>query len=241
MSQELAQAQPAGALVSSPDDFINTLINVGSELGTGGTQFLRYAKGEWSVGRDKAVFPGNTFTGVPDIPNAVRGYQCWKGGDIVDEHWGTLKTPLPPISTMADHGPYAAQNEGWSEALKLRIAIIPTVAGGDIVEALWTANSAGARTALGGLLKEYGEALRAGVAIGKYPVVAFSSDSYQHTKFGKVHVPMLTIVRWADDAEAASYRKKAATNNAAEGAKAMAAARPAPPVGTVSLDDDIPF
>lgn len=241
MSQELIQGQSAGALVDNPEDFINTLINVGQELGTGGQQFLRYAKGEWQIGKDRVTFPNNQFHGVPDVRNAVRGYQCWKGGAIVDEHWGTLKQKLPPITDMTDHGPYATANDGWSEAMKLRIAILPSTEGGDLVEAIWTANSHGARNAIGTMLKEYGEALRAGVGLGKHPVVLFSSDSYQHTKFGKVHTPILKIDRWADDAEAAEIKAKAAGNKAAETASQMRQERSAPPVGTVNIDDEIPF
>jgi hypothetical protein len=57
-------------------------------------------------------------------------------------------------------------------------------------------SSRGGINAIGALCKSYGSHIR--VAPEDMPVIALRSDSYKHTQYGKVFVPLLAVVAWVD-------------------------------------------
>lgn len=252
MTANTVATQPTGGSLVNPADLAKDLVNAGSSLSSGGVQFLKFKKGEYVIGRDENDFPDNTFEMVIDFTNIRRGWVCWKDGNLVDEVWVTLRERMPAKATLTDHAPYAQQNDGWQESLKMSLVIIPTAGVPSAIRAMFSANSDGSRKACGNLLKAYGEAIQTDVSkADQYAIVQAKTDSYKHPRYGKVYVPVFEIVRWegADQIRQYLSTEAPAEQDTAgpdgEEPTVAAPAKPAQPAQPAPrrkvLDDDIPF
>lgn len=204
MSNGIVSFEP-GDLEANSDHIAQMLRQGASTLSGDARQFLRFTKGEWSIGRDNDTFVNNTFTAVINIPCILSGWQCWKDGTPVDENWVRLIEQSPPdVDSLPDHGPYNSNQDGWSAAVKVDLIVAPDDNVQAPIKAEYTASSAGGRRAVGELMKNYAEALQNGDAAGgKVPLVEVGEDNYQHKKFGKVYVPTFKIVKWLSPEEMA--------------------------------------
>lgn len=255
--QSLTVIQPAGGNLAEIDAYVNSVVSAGEQMASAGVQYLKFVKGEYQVGREGLTFPNNEFEAIPNFPEVRRGYQCWKDKQIVDEVWARLTEVLPPKANLPDHSPYRPNsNDGWQDSFRMELMVIPTLGVQERMRCIFTANSKGGINAAGALMKEYGKALKTGQYYNMFPVVRCSVDSYKHSSFGKVYVPVLKLDRWLTQQEAAVFLAGASqpvqqpTGRAAAGGQdqtvlppqAQPAQRPKRTVNqSANLDDDIPF
>ena len=88
--------------VANIDALVNQIESAAGDLTSGGTQYIKFIKGEWVIGREQDTFPENGFEAVPNLPEIQFGWVCWKDGQLVDEVWTGLGEDLPEKHTLTD-------------------------------------------------------------------------------------------------------------------------------------------
>lgn len=171
----------------------------------GPKQFLKFSKGDYSLGKEGIEFAENKFRFVPAMDMWEKGWQCWKGGVPVDEQFVPYGQPTAKKSELADHGPYAKENDGWQESIRFPLLILPGVGGHSVVflNCEFSASSVGAKNACYSLSKAYAQWIKEGKVTTEKPyiVVEAAGDSYKHTTYGKVHFPVFTLIEAISVAE----------------------------------------
>lgn len=184
----------------------------------GNRTFLKFSKGDWSLGKNDDPFPSNTFRFVPAMALWQKGFQCWKAKQIVDEKFVDYGDEDIDPTTLKDHGPYA-KDDGWSEAIRFPLIILPDDRGVKLTTSVeYGAMSAGGRNACRNLSKQYAEALKNGLVRAEdskpgpdektFIVVEAGFDSYQHKEYGKTKVPTFKIVDYLSANELEAILKK---------------------------------
>jgi hypothetical protein len=204
-----------------------------------GRIFLKYSKGDWMIGKDAEGFHDNTFHFVPAMDLFEKGWQCWSGGRPIDERFVPYGTPPILESTLPDHGPYAAKNDGWTEALKFPLMIVP---GGKNTTAWlnveFSASSAGGKNMIYSLSRQFSEKIKLGeiTAQKSYVLCRAGSDHYMHREFGKVFYPTVEIIQALSMDEVQALLSKAVTTNAPTGDTPAVTSTPATPTTPDALD-----
>jgi hypothetical protein len=165
----------------------------------GPKQFLKFSKGEWSLGKEGIEFAEQKFHFVPAMDLWEKGWQCWVKKMPVDEHFVPYGQPVPKKAELPDHGPYTEENDGWQEAIRVPLIVLPGLGGHDTVfmGCEFSAMSTGARNALYSLSKDYANWIKRGEVTEEKPyvIVEAGADSYKHKQYGKVHFPVFSIVQ----------------------------------------------
>jgi len=206
-----------------------------------GRIFLKYSKGDWMIGKNAETFPDNEFYFIPAMDMFERGWQCWSGGRPVDERFVPYGTTPILESALPDHGPYAAKNDGWMEALKFPLIIVPhgrnTTAWLNVE---FAASSAGGKNMVYSLSKQFSEQIKTGVITDAKPYVLCKAgtDHYMHKEYGRVHYPTVEIVAALSQAEVEKMLKSAVTTNAPADAEESTAA-PVKPAAPDALDKKV--
>lgn len=171
----------------------------------GPRQFLKFSKGDYSLGKEAVEFADNKFHFVPAMDMWEKGWQCWKNGLPIDQHFVPYGQPVPKKSELEDHGPYVGENDGWQESIKFPLIVLPGLGGHDKVfmNCEFSASSTGSKNACYALSKAYATAIKEGRVTAEKPyiVVEASGDSYKHAQYGKVHFPVFNIVQTLSVAE----------------------------------------
>ena len=181
-----------------------------------GRIFLKFSKGDWLIGKDAESFADNTFVFVPAMDMFEKGWQCWKGGRPIDERFVAYGSPGIPQSQLADHSPYPGKNDGWVEAIKFPLMIVPDGAN----TAAWmnvefAASSTGGKNACYSLSKQFYEKHKLGEITKDKPYILCraTADSYDHKEWGKVHFPAFEVLSALSDAEIRKLLGTAKTTN----------------------------
>lgn len=182
--------------VANIDALVNQIESAAGDLTSGGTQYLKFIKGEWVIGREQDTFPENGFEAVPNLPEIQFGWVCWKDRQLIDEVWVGLGEELPDKATLTEHGPYTQQNDGWQKNVKFQMNILPAMGVEGNILAQFTGSSGGAQRAVGEMIKSWVQEMRTGKHNDEVPVVRFTAGSYRHKEYGKIPVPLMDIVRW---------------------------------------------
>lgn len=166
----------------------------------GGATYLRFSKGEWLLGKDENTdHEGRQLAARMD--GLMIGWVHWEDRRPVERVMGLLvdgfKPPLRSELGDLDQDLWPKDSEGrpqdpWQLTNELPMADLDT---GEQI--LFTANSTGAIGAIGNLCKAYGKEYR--LREGQVPVIELNTDSYKHTVYGKVWVPVLPIKGWVDN------------------------------------------
>lgn len=169
----------------------------------GGTPLLRLLKdGQWVAGAEDTPIKNGTEVIVNPM-SFQSGYTCWtnrapgqgKNELMGDEMWG-IGQAKPPASTLPQHhDPRTQELCQWKDAMAVDIKVLDGALDGQQV--LYKATSVGGLRALSALLDAVMERLDEGTEY-VCPIVAMSSDSYQHQSYGRTYVPKLDIVGWAN-------------------------------------------
>lgn len=160
----------------------------------GGDPLLRLLKhGEWVYGQeDTEVLEGSLWAVNP--LSIEHGYSCWsddpsaKKNELLGEAMAPIYEPKPMKPEPKNGFPFKEQR-----AFKLKC-----INGDDTgVEAMHKVGSVGGMRAVDGLLADMQAQLATNPGF-PCPVIELEVDSYQHTKWGRVFVPIFTLRGWAD-------------------------------------------
>lgn len=160
----------------------------------GGKDLLRLLKsGEWVFGAtNEEVQEGSSW--IVNIMTLGHGWACWVEGvgnnknELAGEMMSPMTDPKPMRPPPIGDTPY--QEQRWFE--------LKCMDGDDEgKEVLHKTGSVGGMRAVDGLLADIFKQLASNPDYA-FPVIQLESDSYQHTKWGKIYVPILNIVGWAN-------------------------------------------
>lgn len=203
MTNAVANPNAAGlaALASLRTGLAQVRSTISSSVG--GQPLLRLLKdGAWVMGRED----NSVANGTEAIINPMSfqtGYSCWtnrapgqgKNEQMGEEMWG-LNGQKPPSSTLPQHHDPRTQDLcAWREQMSVDLKFLDGAFEGQ--QALYKTSSVGGLRALTDLLDAIMREIDSG---SEYicPIISISSDSYQHTSYGRTYTPKLEIVSWAN-------------------------------------------
>ncbi|NBT57513.1 hypothetical protein EBT16_01900 [bacterium] len=201
----LKPAENPVALMEDDEEAIIRVAKQAQKMSGGTIQYIKFSKGEWQVGRDSTPFPKNNFRFVCQLKNVQHGWQCWKDGNVVDQAIVPITTDLPNKDRLPDHSPYAKKGDGWSKCVRVDGHVVPArdLDIPNFFEFSLNLASIGGVGAAGKLMTEWANLKIAGGAAlkGKVPLIEAGTDSYKHSEYGKVYVPVFAIKEWVDYAQ----------------------------------------
>lgn len=169
----------------------------------GGTPLLRLLKdGQWVTGSEDTVIASGTEAIVNPM-SFQTGYSCWtnrapgqgKNELMGEEMWGVGAMKPPASSLPVHHDPRTQEICTWRDAMGVDIKMLDGAMQGQQV--LYKTTSVGGIRALSALLDAIMAKLDTGTEYA-CPIIALSSDSYNHNSYGRTYVPVLEIVGWAN-------------------------------------------
>jgi hypothetical protein len=149
--------------------------------------FKRDGNGTWAFGK-KQMPPEEGSRWAANVLSCTRGYVCF-GDNNKNERMALITQPMPDPATLPDLG--FKWNEQWGVGLKC-------TNGADAgTEVIFKSTTVGGIQAVAGLIEAVRDRLNGGMHDGKIvPIVRLEKDSYQHSQYGRVWTPLLTIVDW---------------------------------------------
>jgi hypothetical protein len=198
-----------------------------------GGAILKFSKGDWLTSDEDNH---NDEIMTADMFNLMKGWRKWKDSKIVDTDIGYVAESFIPKERVdlgdLDEADWAKNKQDepidpWEFGYFIRL----TDEGGRVYA--WSAISAGARRAIGDLSRQFARKRR-------NPLVKLASDSYRHPDYGKVIVPVLEILGWAEDSAEPAEPLPPPGNVATFPAPARGSATITSGRNAV-IDDDIPF
>jgi hypothetical protein len=189
----VAPASSAGALASLAA--LGTMLNNVDTASTAGRsgmpmlQFKRDGNGTWMFGQKRTIVEDGSSWAVNPL-TFKRGYICFANDNkVIGEHLLPVSQPMPDVTELPDKGFEWVQQ--WAVNLK---AIDGTDAGTEVV---YKPTTVGGVQAIAGLIEAVRDRLNSNQHGGKVsPIVHLEKDSYQHSQFGRVWTPVMTIVDW---------------------------------------------
>jgi hypothetical protein len=161
---------------------------------------LKFAKGFWLAGQDGKDVPAGTEL-IANLDEMTIGWVKWQDGKPVDSVEGRVADSYAPPrrSELGDTDPTKWDLDGnmqprdpWQLSSKVLLKATDS-------DKLFTyiTTSRGGLNALAALAGKFGRHIKA--RPNEFPVVALSSDSYQHSNraYGTIRVPLFDVVGWA--------------------------------------------
>ena len=221
----------AAGAVAIPDDFANALgSGIAESRATtqlaSGKPFLRMMKsGDWVFGQtNEEVQEGSQW--VVNIMSLAHGYCCWVDTGNKNELKGEVMVSMTHPKPVK---PAPIDGKGFEEQ---RSFDLKCILGDDAgVEVLFKTNSLGGMKEVDQLLSTIQKRLATPEGrLYPCPVLELGSDHYDHSKYGRIYTPVLTVVSWANmmgELEVDAVRQIATDEGASE-ADTAPAAPPAP-------------
>jgi len=169
----------------------------------GGTPLLRLLKdGSWVAGAEDTTLGAGTEV-ILNPMSFQSGYSCWtnraagqgKNELMGEEMWG-IGQGKPPASSLPQHvDPRTQAPCQWKDAMAVDLKVLDGAMSGQQVQ--YKVTSVGGLRVLSALL----DAVMAKLDTGSEyicPIVALSSDSYNHQSYGRTYVPVMSVVGWAN-------------------------------------------
>jgi len=192
-SEKAVVHAPTGGALTSLTALQTALnrVDTASVVGRSGLpmmQFKREGDGTWSFGQ-KRIEPEKGSRWAVNPTTFKWGFICFDEANKPTERLVSVSQPKPDITTLPDTGfPWQEQ---WAVNMK---CLDGTEAG---VEVTFKASTVGGTQAVAGLVELVRDRLNSGQHGGKIvPIVLLEKDSYPHSQYGKVWIPILTIVDW---------------------------------------------
>lgn len=161
----------------------------------GGDPLLRLLRhGEWVYGQEDTPTEEGSLWAVNPL-SIEHGYSCWSNYEEKGRKNDLLGEVMAPIYEAKPHKPEPINGFHYSEQRLFRLKCISGEDQGQ--EVLYKTSSVGGMRAVDALLGDMQAQLETNPAF-PCPVVELNVDSYQHTKYGKLFVPMLDLRGWAD-------------------------------------------
>ncbi|MET0723602.1 MAG: hypothetical protein ABWY64_22645 [Tardiphaga sp.] len=185
-------------------------------------KLLRFSKGEYTAGQqDEQVEEGTRF--IANMDELLAGWIRWIDNKPTDQVMGRIAAGYQPPRRNElgdiDPGGWDVDNSGkprdpwqFTNYLQLKAEEYEATEWDVVDESLFTftTSSRGGLNAIGELCKVYGKNMRQ--RPNEFPIVAIGVDSYKHSnkEYGKIFVPLLTVVGWAPKSvfEAANPEKE---------------------------------
>jgi hypothetical protein len=193
--------QTGGAIANFSDD---PFMDFGIEAATAGATFLKFEKdgSGYTYGQDRKLLPHGTKL-LANMGSMRTGWVRWQGGMPTDKVLNLVAERRPKVSReeLGDLDPQMWEdrtNDPWKEAAELDLA------DGYGQKYIFSTTSGGGLKAVKKLSYDYARERRS--RPGQMPLIELSGDYYEHPKYGKTHVPVLTIVDWVDADSIASAR-----------------------------------
>lgn len=167
-------------------------VDVTSVIGHSGMPMLTFKrdnKGTWSFGRKRTEVEEGSRWAVNPL-TFKRGYICFgEGNKVIGEKFVSVSQPAPDPAELPDTG--YKWNEQWGVNLKC-------VTGADAgTEVTYKPTTVGGVRAVAELIETVRERLNGGLHDGRVaPIVVLEKDSYDGGQYGKVWIPVLTVVDW---------------------------------------------
>ena len=192
---------------------------VNDEAGASFGTFLKFTKGDWTLGEEGKTAPAQARF-VVCMDECYRGWVRWWDskptdhliGRVVDRH----RVPRREELGDQDESKWETANNGarrdpWARTVYLAMR---DVSNDEIV--CFTSSSDGGRKAVAKLLDYFDRNRHRFKA--KMPVVTLETESYQHPEYGKILKPKFRVVDWTywDDETAADPDGALQLQNAAE-------------------------
>lgn len=201
-----------------------------------GIPLMRLLKdGQWVVGAQDTPLPAGTAVVIN--PSSIQtGWSCWtnrqpgqgKNERLGEELW-PFGTPKAPVQTLpVHHDPRTQERCVWKDIM----AVDAVVLDGELADqqVLYNTTSVGGLRALNDLVAEVMKRVNAGSTY-YMPIVLLSSDSYQHSSYGRTYFPVFQIDGWMDE-EGNEDEDFVAGEEPVPTAPLRAAPPPAPPART---------
>lgn len=195
----------------------------GQEAASGGGDFLKFAKVEWQRGQNNDEVPlGTRF--AANMAELSIGWIRWAEGKPADRKFGLLahghKVEARDALGYTDHADWEIDKDGkpidpWSFTNELPVADPET--GEQLTMSM---SSKGGIGAIGNLCKAYGKEYRQ--RDGQVPIIELGRDSYIHKEYGKLYVPVVSIVDWVENGSVPEPQAKEDEAPEAEPKKAAA-------------------
>ena len=193
LGDKLAPAPAAGGALTSLTALQTVLnrVDTASIAGRSGLpmmQFKREGDGTWSFGQ-KRIVPEKGSRWAVNPTTFKWGFICFDEANKPTERLVSVSQPKPGITTLPDTGfPWQEQ---WAVNMK---CLDGTDAG---VEVTFKASTVGGTQAVAGLVELVRDRLNSGQHDGQIaPIVFLEKDSYPHSQYGKVWIPVMTVVDW---------------------------------------------
>jgi hypothetical protein len=185
---------PAGGALTSLAALQAALANVNTAaiIGRSGLPMMlfksREDSGTWGFGQRRTIPETDSRWAINPLTFKY-GAICFNGNKVVDERLVPVSQPKPVITEMPDTG-FPWQEE-WAVNMKC-------TNGADAgVEVIFKATTDGALKAVVLIVDQVRDRINGGQHDNKIvPIVLLEKDSYPHPQYGKVWVPVLTIVDW---------------------------------------------
>lgn len=186
----------------------------GQEAASGSGDFLKFSKVEWQKGANNDEVPMGTKVAA-NMGELSIGWIRWSDGKPAERRMGLLAQGFQPEARDAlghqDENEWEVDKQGksidpWSRTNELPVADPDT---GE--QMTMSMSSKGGIGAIGNLCKAYGREYRQ--REGMVPIIELGRDSYIHREYGKLYVPMLTIVDWVENGSVPEPDKTAASND----------------------------
>lgn len=181
--------------------------------GSAGEQYLRLQKtGVWTYGADDIDVQENSAWAV-DPNSFVMGFIAWEPDDnkaaekLGEEMRAATDKPILRADLPEVGGP-------WDEQLGMTLLCLNGEDKGTKV--IYNTTSKGGLRAVNEVLGAVVMRLQEGENDQIIPVVHLHVDSYQHKRYGKVHVPVFAVVKWenlSNTPKAAAAEMESATED----------------------------
>jgi hypothetical protein len=190
----VVRAPTGGALTSlaALSTALNNLdmTSIGGRSGKPMLQFKsREDNGTWMFGQQRTIPEASSLWAVN--PRTFKwGYICFSNDNkVLGERLVPISQPLPAITELPDKG------ANWQEQMAVELKCINGVDAG--TEVVLKVSTIGGIQAVTGLIDTVRDRLNGGQHDGKVaPILRLEKDSYQHSQYGRVPTPVLTIVDW---------------------------------------------
>jgi hypothetical protein len=197
MNTEMTVTKTQALTAGPPSPANNPYLKAASEIGDSG-KLLKFVKGKWEIG--ETTMPEETEFAA-DVKNLLRGWVRFNSGKVTEHRLGKVADgfELPSRQSLPDSDPAAwiekdtngNPRDPWVAQWYLPLMDIET---GDILT--FVTGSRGGEIAIGKLLRAFGNK----PDDGRMPIVALRTETYKHSKYGRIDTPILAVVGWAGTA-----------------------------------------
>jgi len=185
-------------------------------------QLLKFSKGDWLLGEGNDQLDVGTELAC-NMPELMFGWICWNDNKPVSHVMGRIADGYRPPKRAElgdlDEATWEVDEvthqprDPWQ--LSNYLIMKPPGAVDDDSLMTFAASSKGGRDAIIDLSRTYGRAMRQ--RAGQLPIVKLGVDSYQHKNkaYGRIKIPLLTVIGWAPANEFEAALGMHAANEAA--------------------------